>query len=89
MISTAGDATLSVADPSRPTTGHLINGTFSLPQPLQAVPQRRQHGTSRRRRLLGLAAEPADRTPVRSNDTVTVGFSQLINSTDALRTGSY
>ena len=30
VISTAGDATLSVSDP-----GHLMNGGFALPQPLQ------------------------------------------------------
>ena len=36
VISTAGDALLSVADPSATATGHLVNGTFSLPQPLQA-----------------------------------------------------
>src|SRR5262249_54100374 len=32
VTSTAGDATLNVSDP-----GHLINGTFSLPQPLQVI----------------------------------------------------
>jgi hypothetical protein len=32
VVSTAGDATLSVSDP-----GHLTNGTFSLPQPLQVL----------------------------------------------------
>jgi hypothetical protein len=32
VISTAGDATLSVSDP-----GHLVNGAFSLPQPLQVT----------------------------------------------------
>ena len=36
VISTAGDATLSVADPSTTNTGKLVNGTFSLPQTLQA-----------------------------------------------------
>src|SRR3954470_12555759 len=36
VISTAGDATLSVADPSSTATGHLVNGTFSLPSALQA-----------------------------------------------------
>ena len=36
VISTAGDALLSVADPSSQNTGHLVNGTFFLPQPLQA-----------------------------------------------------
>ena len=30
VISTAGDAALTVADPE-PRTGHLVNGTFSLP----------------------------------------------------------
>src|SRR4051812_12968341 len=36
VISTAGDATLAVADPSTTATGHLVNGTFSLPSALQA-----------------------------------------------------
>jgi hypothetical protein len=34
VISTAGDATLTVADPSTNHTGHLVNGAFFLPQPL-------------------------------------------------------
>ena len=42
VISTAGDATLSVSDAEQPDTGHLVNGTFSLPQPLQARAERRQ-----------------------------------------------
>ena len=37
VISTAGDATLSVADPSSVATGHLVNGAFSLQQPLQGL----------------------------------------------------
>ena len=32
VISTAGDAALTVSDP-----GHLTNGAFSLPQPLQVA----------------------------------------------------
>ena len=32
VISTAGDAALSVSDP-----GHLMNGTFSLPSPLEVL----------------------------------------------------
>ena len=36
VISTAGDATLTVADPSATATGQLVNGAFSLPEPLQA-----------------------------------------------------
>ena len=34
VISTAGDATLSVADPSSVATGHLVNGSFALPSAL-------------------------------------------------------
>ena len=34
VISSAGDATLSVADPSATATGRLVNGTFSLASPL-------------------------------------------------------
>ncbi|MDA0180215.1 M12 family metallo-peptidase [Solirubrobacter phytolaccae] len=37
VLSTAGDATLTVADPSTNATGHLVNGAFSLPQPLQGL----------------------------------------------------
>ena len=37
VISTAGDATLAVADPSTTAPGHLVNGAFSLPQPLQGL----------------------------------------------------
>ena len=37
MISTAGDATLSVADPSSVATGRLVNGTFALATPLQGL----------------------------------------------------
>jgi hypothetical protein len=36
VISSAGDATLSVADPSPTNTGKLVNGTFRLANPLIA-----------------------------------------------------
>jgi type 1 glutamine amidotransferase len=37
VISTAGDATLTVADPSTASPGHLVNGVFSLAAPLQGL----------------------------------------------------
>ena len=37
MISTAGDAALTVSDPSTNHPGHLVNGAFFLPQPLQGL----------------------------------------------------
>ena len=66
VISTAGDATLSVSDP-----GHLTNGAFSLPSPLQVASRRRP----------GPPRSPTTRS--------TIGFSQHIDATDALRTGTY
>ena len=36
VTSTYSDATLSITDPSSVATGHLVNGTFSLPESLQA-----------------------------------------------------
>ena len=37
VISTAGDATLTISDPSTVATGQLVNGAFSLAQPLQGL----------------------------------------------------
>ena len=37
IVSTAGDAALNVTDPSANAPGHLVNGAFSLPQPLQVA----------------------------------------------------
>jgi hypothetical protein len=91
VISTAGDALLSVSDPSGTATGHLVNGAFSLPQPLQAR-ARNAANTGTAYNNVGSSASPLNLLtyggPV-SNDTVTLGFSQLINSGDALRTGTY
>ncbi|WP_371683508.1 CocE/NonD family hydrolase C-terminal non-catalytic domain-containing protein [Solirubrobacter soli] len=37
VVSTAGDATLTVSDPSTTAPGRLVNGAFALPQPLQGL----------------------------------------------------
>jgi hypothetical protein len=66
VISTAGDAALSVSAP-----GHLTNGAFSLAEPLRVE-----------------LSKTSWTAPV-SNDTVDVGFKQLIKANDPLRTGSY
>ena len=92
VISTAGDALLSVADPSSQNTGHLVNGTFFLPQPLQA--RARNAGQHRHPPYnnVGSSASPLNlltwNGPI-SNDALTLGFSQRINANDALRTGTY
>ncbi len=91
VISSAGDATLSIADPSSNATGHLINGAFSLPQPLRA------RATSGAGTGSGYAAVGGSGSPTPllsyggpvSNDSVALAFQQSIAANDALRTGSY
>jgi hypothetical protein len=91
VVSTAGDAVLSVADPSSTATGHLVNGTFSLPQPLQAR-ARNAANTGTAYNNVGTAAAPLNLLsyggPV-SNDSVSLQFRQAIGANDALRTGTY
>jgi uncharacterized protein (TIGR03118 family) len=91
VISTAGDAALSVADPSSTATGHLVNGTFSLPSALKSSATSAA-GTGSALADVGGSANPTTlltyANPV-SNDTVTLNFQQTIGANDALRTGSY
>ena len=91
VISTAGDALLSVADTSSTATGHLGNGAFSLPLPLQAR-ARNAANTGTAFNNVGSSASPLNlltwSAPI-SNDAVTIEFSQLVNANDALRTGTY
>jgi predicted acyl esterase len=85
VISTAGDAALSVADPSSTATGHLVNGAFSLPSALQANAGGpfADVGGSAAPTLLKTWNAPT------SNEAVTIAFQQHIGANDALRTGSY
>ena len=91
VISTAGNAKLSVADPSPTNTGQLVNGAFALPTKLQA---RASSAAAPGAALadVGGSANPTsllDYTNPISNDQVTVSFRQRINANDALRTGTY
>jgi hypothetical protein len=91
VISTAGDALLSVADPSSNATGHLVNGAFSLPDPLTARARNAANqGTAFNN--VGSSASPLNlltwSAPV-SNDQVSLDFRQHIGANDALRTGTY
>jgi hypothetical protein len=91
VISTAGDATLSVADPSTTNTGKLVNGSFVLPQTLQAN-GKRPTGAAGPYAPVGGSANPTPLVtyngPV-SNESATIGFKQTIGANDALRTGAY
>jgi alpha-L-rhamnosidase len=76
VISTAGDAVLSVQDPSATAPGRLVNGSFALRSPL----------------LIGGSPLPAavrSYSAPASNDVVPIAFTQPIDATEPLRTGSY
>ena len=89
VVSTAGDATLAVADPDTNAPGHLVNGAFSLPSALQASASSPAGA--------GGATAPIGASPLTlltyaapvSNDPVSISFLQHIGATDPLRTGSY
>ena len=91
VTSTYSDATLSITDPSSVATGHLVNGAFSLPEPLQAR-ARNAANTGTTYANVGSSASPLTlltwNGPV-SNNLVTLNFSQLIKATDPLLRGTY
>ena len=84
VLSTGGDATLTVTDPSATAPGRLVNGAFSLAQPLKM-------------RVAPSAFAPISGSPLTlksyaapvSNDQVTIDLQQSIGSSEALRTGTY
>src|SRR4051794_17559511 len=91
VISTAGDASLSVADPSAVSTGRLVNGAFSLAQAIQASASS-TGGTGSAFAPVGGSASPTTLltySAPKSNDSVTLSFKQTIGRTEALRTGAY
>ena len=76
MLSTAGDAALTVTDPSSVAPGRLVNGTYALAAPLLVA------GSP----LPAVAKTWA--APV-SHDPVAIEFAQSIGADEALRTGTY
>ena len=91
VTSTAGDAALSVVDPDGTNPGKLVNGTYVLPQSLQARATKADT-TGTAFNPVGSSASPLNllswSAPV-SNDAVTLEFKQTIGANDALRTGTY
>jgi hypothetical protein len=88
VTSTAGDALLSVADPDTAHPGHLVNGQYALPSPLQMRGRKSDaQGTAFNTvgSLLNLLTWSA---PV-SNDAVSLDYKQHISANDGLRTGNY
>ncbi|MDA0164587.1 M14 family metallopeptidase [Solirubrobacter ginsenosidimutans] len=91
VTSSAGNATLSIADPSADHTGHLVNGTFFLQQAMQAKATN-SATTNTTFADVGSSAAPLNllsySAPV-SADPVTLNFKQTIAASEGLRTGSY
>jgi hypothetical protein len=85
VVSTGGDAMLSVTDPSATAPGRLVNGAYALPQALQArISPSGVFGA-----LSGTPLALQSYTAPISNDLLTVEFKQPIGATDPLRTGNY
>jgi hypothetical protein len=82
-----------VSDPSANATGRLVNGAFSLIEPLQARASSAAGLSSAALAPLStVAGSPLTlltyAAPA-SNDAVTVAFRQHLGTTQALRTGAY
>ena len=86
-----GRRLLSVSDPSSTNTGKLVNGAFTLANPLQASATS-AGGTGAAFAAVGGSAAPTSLltyTGPKSNDAVTLNFRQTIGRIEALRTGTY
>jgi hypothetical protein len=86
VTSSAGDAALTVADPSPAATGRLVNGSFTLAQPVMARADQGAFapitGANTPLTLLTYAG------PVSANQ-VTIGLKQTVGPNESLRTGPY
>jgi sugar phosphate isomerase/epimerase len=93
VVSTAGDATLSVTDASSTAPGHLVNGAFALPQALQVRARNAASPSGDYVSLSETAGTPVSLLtysgPTAGADAVTLGFRQAIGATDTLRSGTY
>jgi hypothetical protein len=86
VVSTAGDATLTVTDPSTTAPGRLVNGSFSLAAALQA---KASSGAGTGGDYGALPASVLAYSGPVANDAVTLGFRQAIGANEPLRTGTY
>jgi hypothetical protein len=89
VIASAGDAALSVVDPSSNAPGHLVNGAFSLPSALKATATSAGATAAAGGAVSGSPLTLLTYAAPVSNDAVAIAFTQEIGQTDALRTGSY
>jgi hypothetical protein len=84
VTSTAGDAALSVSDPSSNATGRLTNATYALTEPLQL-----KAGSGAFAPLTNAPLTLLTYNAPVSNDAISIGVRQHIVPAQALRTGAY
>ena len=92
VVSTAGEATLSISDPSSTATGRLVNGAFALDEPLHVRAASAAGVGGAFAPLRATASDPLTlltfSAPV-SNDQVTFALRQHVGAKQPLRTGGY
>jgi sugar phosphate isomerase/epimerase len=92
VTTTTGDAALSVSDTSTTAPGHLVNGAFALPQPVNV---RAGNSANQSPAYVPLAESTGAATPLltytgpTNSDIVTLGLRQAIGAGDVLRSGTY
>jgi hypothetical protein len=88
VTTTAGDALLTVSDPDTTAPGHLVNGAFTLPQPLQ-MRARKADTSGTAYNAIGARFNLLTWSGPASYDAVALDYKQTIGAGDPLRTGSY
>jgi hypothetical protein len=92
VTSTAGNALLTVTDPSATATGYLVNGTFALASPLQVRSPTAANPNPAYATLPSTAGAPLTlqsyNGPV-SNEAVQIALRQSIGANEGLRAGTY
>jgi glucoamylase len=89
VVSTAGEGALSVSDPDPAAPGHLVNGSFVLPQALAAMASSAAGAGGAFTVLSSAPVTLLTYTGPVSHDAVAIVFRQSIGAADALRTGGY
>ncbi len=89
VLSSAGDAALSVTDPSSQAPGHLVNGTYVMPQALKARATNAANPDTAFGDVSGTPRQLLTYAGPITNDGVSLQFQQTVGSTDPLRTGPY
>jgi len=94
IVSTAGNAALTVADTNAGAPGRLVNGTFALSQPLQVNASEAPANTSSAfTPLSATAGAPTTlltfNGPTAGTVNATIGLRQTIAANEVLRAGTY